>query len=98
MLCPYLLFWHPICAADCVTPFHVESVLREQVKSSMIDSLLQLSRRDTRLLMLVHKGRTTRSHANGEPCSWLMLTALLACLLLDSVLISHRSTHAHQSD
>lgn len=67
-----------VVAADCVTPDHVESVFKEQVKSSMLDSLLQLSRRDTRLLMLVHRGTTTRSHANGgrhakslackEPC------------------------------
>ena len=58
--------------------------MKEQVQSSMLDSLLQLSKRDTRLLMLVHKGRTTRSHANGEACSWLIQIALLVCCLLCS--------------
>ena len=83
-----------VVAADCVTPDHVESVSKEQVKSSMLDSLLQLSKRDTRLLQLVHRGRTTRSHANGEQRSWPLQGALLACLLLNCVFVHRHSTPA----
>ena len=80
-----------VVVAGCVTVHHVECVLGQQVKSSMLDKLQQLSRKQMRLLMLLLKGKTSCSHANGELClSGCSNTRMVACVLHAGLLVRCR--------
>lgn len=52
--------------AGCVTTQHVGSVIAQQAKSSMLDTLQGLQPREKRLLMLVHQSKSVHSYAPGE--------------------------------
>ncbi|KAL3151385.1 hypothetical protein ABBQ38_013214 [Trebouxia sp. C0009 RCD-2024] len=47
----------------CVTTQHVGSVIAQQAKSSMLDTLQGLQPREKRLLMLVHQSKSSHSYA-----------------------------------